>query len=243
MSVLCYSSGNSSTLYIDMGTNGSAFEITKSIPIAANAVYSDNFRLEGAYIRARLVNDQGVGLSRRLQLVYHTCGDDDTTSVSTVITASALPAGASTDATLQALSAKLPVSLGPKPASGSLSVVQAAGSPFYVNGTPSTTYRNLSLTGSGQVIKLAPGLLRGASFAYNGTLGTVYVKLYDQTAAPSSTDTPFATIMVEPGHRAVEFPSLIFAAGLGIRASSGPSDADVGVVAPNSLIVEWLGCS
>lgn len=242
--VVLFSGGNSSTLYLDMGTNSTAFEITKTIPLAANATYSESYRLEGAYVRARLTNDAGATLSPRLQLIYRTDGTDTVEGGAVSVVASVLPTGAATEASLATMSAKLPSSLGQKSASASISVVQAASSPFDVNLAAAGVYRTLNLQGTGQVVKASAGVLRGVGLSYIGILGNVFVKLYDKATAPTTSDTPISTIMLIPGSRSVEFASgIAFASGLGIRASAGPSDADSGSVASNTLLVEWLAYS
>lgn len=245
VSVVCFCGGNSATLFLDMGTNTAAFEVTKVIPLDLNGTHSECYRLEGAYIRARLVNDVGATLSPRLQIVYHTSGSDTAAATEVTVVASALPAGAATEASLAAASAKLPASLGQKAAAGSLSVVQATSSPFDVNLAAGAPYRNLSLQGTGQVVKASAGVLRGVGIAYIGILGNVFVKLYDKATAPTTADTPIVTLILYPGARAVEFAAsgIAFASGLGIRASAGPADNDSGAVAANTLLVEWLAYS
>lgn len=149
------------------------------------------------------------------------------------------------ESTLSAMSAKLPPAQGPQLMSQSLSIVPAAGATFSVTSTPAAAasiYRNISLQGTGQVIKASAGTLRGFSFRYLGILGTVFVKLYDKATAPTTSDTPIATIAINQAESRVTdmVAGVAFAAGLGVRASSGLADNDSGAVAANTLLVEWL---
>lgn len=120
----------------------------------------------------------------------------------------------------------------------------AAGStPWPVAMQPATTgglsvYRSLDVNATGQVAKNAAGQLYGY-YLYNNSAATRYVKLYNQSGAPASTDTPLMTLPIPAGAAAnVAYPSgIAFSAGIGIRATTGIADNDNAAPGTNDVVV------
>jgi hypothetical protein len=101
-----------------------------------------------------------------------------------------------------------------------------------------STYRNLSLSTTGQVVKSSPAQLYGYYF-YNNAAATRYVKLYDKATAPTNADTPILTIALPAGAAANVFSDvgLTFHAGLSARACQGVLDNDNTAPSANDVVI------
>ena len=100
------------------------------------------------------------------------------------------------------------------------------------------TYRNLDTQPGGAVVKAAPGQV-GGWYISNNSGSARFVKLYDKATTPSSADTPKVTLQV-PGNSAANFLAVAgidFAAGIGIRGTTGVADTDTGAPSANDLVV------
>ena len=105
-----------------------------------------------------------------------------------------------------------------------------------------SVYRNINQVNSGVNIKSSPGQIYGW-FLFNKAASIRYVKLYNKARAPSvGADTPFMTIPLPAGGGAnVNFTSGIsFSNGIGIAATTGVTDGDVGAPATNEVIVNII---
>src|SRR5262249_14374570 len=73
----------------------------------------------------------------------------------------------------------------------------------------------------------------------NTTATGKYVKLYDQSSAPTSADTPKVRIYVPAnGGANLDYGhGVAFANGIGHRATSGAADADTGALASNDVFI------
>lgn len=112
--------------------------------------------------------------------------------------------------------------------------------------TPGTSggwslYRNIDLDETGVNAKTSVGQV-GGWFFYNAASSVRYIKIYDKATAPASTDTPKMTVPVPEGSGAnVEFiGGISFASGIGLRATTGVADNDVGAPAANDVVVNLL---
>lgn len=102
--------------------------------------------------------------------------------------------------------------------------------------TLSYSYLNLSTTG--QVIKSSAGYLEGYYFSNSDLASPVYVKVYDQATAPSSSDTPKLRYMIPAGGGAnLDNINLPFTNGISIRACTGAADNDNTAPSSNQVIV------
>lgn len=103
------------------------------------------------------------------------------------------------------------------------------------------TYRNLDLKATaGSLVKAAAGKLITLVIANQHATLKRYVKLYDKVSAPSSADTPVATIPVMPVSTiAVPLTDIgeAFTAGIGMRASTAIGDADNTDPTANDVVV------
>jgi hypothetical protein len=176
-----------------------------------------------------------------------------------------LPAGAATEATLAAQSAKLPAALvgGRLDVNIGASVAIAATqsgtwtvqpgntpntTPWLVTDTPATT-GGVSVSSflstvavQSTAIKASAGQVYGLQF-FNTNAAPRYVRLYNQTASPASTDG--ANIIwrgVIPGNTTgagfvVPFDKgLAFSAGIGLRVTTGAADNDAGALGASEVI-------
>lgn len=101
-----------------------------------------------------------------------------------------------------------------------------------------SVYRNINLGTTGASIKGSTGQIYGWYF-YNNASSVRYVKLYNKATAPTvGTDTPVMTVPLPANAAAnVSFPNgIAFSSGIGIGASTGVADADVGAPAANDVI-------
>lgn len=104
-------------------------------------------------------------------------------------------------------------------------------------------YRNLDLSATGILIAAGPKLLFGY-YLSNKSSSTIYVKFYNKATAPAvGTDTPILTLPIPAASAAnQEFLGGIgdFPLGLGIGATTGPTDDAVGGTSTNDLIANVL---
>lgn len=102
-----------------------------------------------------------------------------------------------------------------------------------------TSYRNIDLGVTGQVIKASPGQIYGWHLFNSHATDLVYVKFYDMSGTPDDMDTPILTVPLG-AKGGTGFPwtkGLAFASGIGIRASTGIADNDTGAPGTNQVIV------
>lgn len=103
---------------------------------------------------------------------------------------------------------------------------------------PYLTYRNISLSTTGQVIKASSGCIYEYYF-YNSGGAIVYIKLYNKATAATSSDTPVRTYAVGAGQGAncaIDL-GIQFLTGIGIRASTGVADNDNTAPGANEVTV------
>lgn len=105
-----------------------------------------------------------------------------------------------------------------------------------------SVYRNINLVASGVNIKSSAGQIYGW-YLFNNAPTVRYIKLYNKAGAPSvGADTPAMTIPLPCGAAAnVIVPSgIAFSQGIGIGATTGVSDGNVGMPAPNEVVVNII---
>ena len=120
---------------------------------------------------------------------------------------------------------------------------QQAGAPWTVIISTETTggasmYSNLNLGNTGTAVKSSAASLYGYYFGNNGT-GSLFVRLYNVTTAPTSTDTPVIRAYIPPSaaaNLALTVPAA-FTAGLGIRATTAQADNDTTAPGTDQAIV------
>lgn len=115
--------------------------------------------------------------------------------------------------------------------------VQAVIHPRADNGA--TTYRNISLLATGQLIKAGQSCVFGY-FIANNAASVRYLKFYDKVSAPTvGTDTPLLTIPL-PANSAANFylgPGIQFTSGVGIGATNLIADSDTTAPTANDVVV------
>lgn len=110
-----------------------------------------------------------------------------------------------------------------------------------LGGTGISVYRNISVNATGQVIKGSSGRVM-TIHAANLDGNDRFLKLYNKATAPNSGDTPVMTIALEgPANGntvTLAFDNgVLFNLGIGVRATTGIADADVGNPGANQVIV------
>lgn len=85
-------------------------------------------------------------------------------------------------------------------------------------------------------VKASPGQFYGG-YLYNRNASERYLKVYNKASAPTSSDTPMATIVIPPTNGAVIDHSMAMALslGLGCRVTGGISDGDDTAVLANDV--------
>lgn len=101
-----------------------------------------------------------------------------------------------------------------------------------------TTYRNLDVQNTGANIKGTGGKLHDL-LVTNLDATTIYLKIYDKSSTPTSSDTPIFTIAVPPSwiQTFSSTQGLDFSNGIGIRATTGISDGNTTSPGTNEVIV------
>ena len=102
--------------------------------------------------------------------------------------------------------------------------------------------RNIDVDESGDLIITGPKLL-GGFIVTNIAQGVRYLKVYDKATAPTvGTDTPKLTIPIAAsGISVIEFLGGIdFTLGIGVGATTGVADADVGAPGANEVVGQIL---
>ena len=101
-----------------------------------------------------------------------------------------------------------------------------------------SVYRTLDGQPTGVSVKASVGQL-GGWFLSNNNAAVRYVKLYDKATAPASTDTPLLTLLLPANSAAnlLAVPGIDFAAGIGIRVTTGVADSDTGAPSANDVVV------
>lgn len=99
-------------------------------------------------------------------------------------------------------------------------------------------YRSLNLLNTGVVIKATKAKFHGYYF-YNNAVTVRWIKLYNQVATPTSSDTPFLTIGLPPySSDNVELGGGIrFPLGLGIRCTTLVADNDNTAPSTNDVVL------
>ncbi|WP_438015325.1 hypothetical protein WMF18_31225 [Sorangium sp. So ce315] len=113
-----------------------------------------------------------------------------------------------------------------------------------VNVKPATSgglfvYRNTGLSTTGQVVKSSPGQVFGWHLANWGS-SVAFVKLYNTSAAPTvGTTQPALTLMMPIGAviSAEHTNGIAFTNGIGIGATTSPSDNNTSAPGANTVIV------
>ena len=121
---------------------------------------------------------------------------------------------------------------------GTSDVVIAGGVPDAVG---YSTYSFLS-TAAVQAanIKAGPGNVYGLHF-FNSTASICYVRLYNQTTAPASTDTPIYRAMIPASTDGAGFVveitgGVAFTVGIGVRVTAGAADSDTTALSANGVM-------
>jgi len=121
--------------------------------------------------------------------------------------------------------------------------VSQTGAPWSVSITTqatsgASTYRNINLGTVGTAVKTAAGNLYGYYLGNNGT-SSLFIKIYNVTTAPTSTDTPALTLYVPTSAAAnINFPIPVnFATGIGVRATGAVADNDNTAPASNQAVI------
>lgn len=105
-----------------------------------------------------------------------------------------------------------------------------------------TIGRNLDIDESGDLVITGRKMLFGWVIA-NVSASTMYLKLYNKATAPTvGTDTPILTIPIATGDISVVELSggIEFPLGLGVGATTGIADADVGAPGANEVAGQVL---
>jgi len=100
-------------------------------------------------------------------------------------------------------------------------------------------YRDIDLDETGISVKGSAGQVFGW-FMYNLASGTRYIKLYNDSGAPTiGTDTPVLTIPLgaDQGANVEYLGGIAFSSGIGIGATTGVADNDTGAPGDNEVIV------
>lgn len=125
---------------------------------------------------------------------------------------------------------------------GTLAVSQS-GAPWSVTVSTevaggATVFSNLNQSTTGTAIKTSAASLYGYYLGNNGT-SSLFVRFYNVSTTPTSTDTPFVRIYI-PGSAAANVSFTIpvaFGTGLGVRATTAAADNDTTAPASNQAIV------
>lgn len=93
------------------------------------------------------------------------------------------------------------------------------------------------------VIKAGPGKLFGASFG-NANAAACYVRLYNKTTAPITSDTPVYRFIIPgattgAGREKVWLGGLFFSTGIAYRITTGAADSDDTATASNEVMVNF----
>lgn len=104
-----------------------------------------------------------------------------------------------------------------------------------------SAYRNLDVNATGANIKAASGVVIDI-ICVNRSNAERFLKLYNKATAPTAADTPVMTIPLDGtsgGGQAGLSAAVgaLFAAGIGVRATTGIADADVGNPAVNTVVL------
>jgi hypothetical protein len=159
-----------------------------------------------------------------------------------------LPTGAATQATLAAVSAKLPAALGQTTMSGSMSVTIASDqTSLPVSSAPSasigasTTHHAISAASTNATsVKGSAGTINTLIVSNNAT-SKRYFKLYNKASAPTvGTDIPVLTYMLPPGETH-EIPTgaygMRLTTGIAYATTTGIAIADTAAVSVNDLAI------
>jgi hypothetical protein len=106
-------------------------------------------------------------------------------------------------------------------------------------GVPFSYIAAASANQDSQVVKAAPGRLRGLSL-HNVAATLRYVKIYDKATAPTSADTPAMRfpLTADGGGMAREYGAGIpFGAGIAVRIAAGIADNDATAVTAGDVVV------
>ena len=99
-------------------------------------------------------------------------------------------------------------------------------------------YRNIDLDETGVVVKNVAGGLYGFLVINSGG-NARFVKFYNKATAPTNADTPLLTVPVQAVDYVVFAPpwGIPFTAGIGLRATTGVADNDVGAPGANDVVI------
>lgn len=107
-------------------------------------------------------------------------------------------------------------------------------------------YRNINVGSTGVVARSSQSFLSGWTMT-NLAAAARHVKLYDTNVAPTENDTPVATISLPANSHGVAYANygpgvsgITFQRGIGIRATTGVADNDVGAPTANDVVVNLM---
>lgn len=99
-------------------------------------------------------------------------------------------------------------------------------------------FRSISLLNTGALVKPAPGRIT-FYYVYNNATSVRFLKFYDQSTTPASTDTPVLTLPIPPTSGAnlavQDFPT--FKVGIGVRATTLVADSDNTAPSANDVVL------
>lgn len=103
----------------------------------------------------------------------------------------------------------------------------------------SSTHTNRLLSAAASVnatvVKAANGTLKRIT-GHNARTSAVYLKLYNQTSAPASTDTPRKTYYLPASTAFVFDLDDYFSQGIGYRLTTGSADNDTGALSAGDVL-------
>jgi len=103
-----------------------------------------------------------------------------------------------------------------------------------------SVYRNIDVHETGAVVKGSAGLVYGW-FVHNAAAATRWVRIYNHVDAPAGGDGADIVLSfgIPAGSSANSFSpiGIVFSAGIGVRATTGVADADVGAPAANDVVL------
>ncbi|HMY34378.1 MAG TPA: hypothetical protein PLM36_25285, partial [Leptospiraceae bacterium] len=199
--------------------------IIAAFNIAANSIRMFNVAVNARYIRVRISTVfaggtvQAVGVLSQLPFAYPTVNIQQATAanlnanVSGTVTVNSLPAGTN--------------------------AIGDVGTQYRANATGAASKYHLIAAASvnNTNLKATAGRLLGWQLA-NTTASWLYVKLHNQSTAPTAGASVFMTIAIPPnGVNCLHFEGgIAFSTGIGITTVTGAADSDTTAVTANSIV-------
>ena len=106
-----------------------------------------------------------------------------------------------------------------------------------------SVYRNIDLDENGVNPKASAGQVYGYVVSNRDTANVMYLKIYDKATAPTQADTPIMTIPLPTGVSTGQFAlpyGIACSNGIGLRATTGLADNDVGGPDANDVVCNLL---